>query len=153
MKKTKKEKINPTPNIQKELDKIGENPLKKDVKISDLLKRPNINFIKLSKCNFFKEKIDLQNFSKEVLDQVQILIKYEGYLIRQNQELKHIKKLDRINLPNDLEFAQIPGLSKEVIEILEKSRPSNLGLASRISGITPAAISILRIHLHTQQAA
>tara|TARA_B100000700_G_C14633225_1_gene663816 strand:- start:98 stop:706 length:609 start_codon:yes stop_codon:yes gene_type:complete len=153
LKKTKKVKINPTPKIQRELDKIGENRLKKDVKIFDLLKRPNLNFVKLSKCNFFKEKIDLRNFSKEVLDQVQILIKYEGYLIRQNQELKHIKKLDRINLPDNLEFSQIPGLSTEVVENLEKARPTNLGEASRISGITPAAVSILRIHLHTKQAA
>ena len=89
----------------------------------------------------------------EVLDQVQILIKYEGYLIRQNQELKHIKKLDRINLPDNLEFSQIPGLSTEVVENLEKARPTNLGEASRISGVTPAAVSILRIHLHTKQAA
>ena len=101
----------------------------------------------------FKEKIDFKDFSGEVLEQVEILIKYEGYLSRQDQELKHINQLDRIKLPYDLEFSNIPGLSTEVIEILENSRPENLGQASRTSGMTPAAISILRIFLRTKKAA
>ncbi len=153
LRKTKNLKVNPTPKNQKELDNLGEPPLKKDLKASDILKRPTIDYKKLLKCNFFKEKIDLQNFSTEVIEQVEILIKYEGYMARQDQELKYINQLDRINLPSGLEFSNIPGLSKEVVEILEKNRPSNLGQASRISGMTPAAISILRIHLHTKQAA
>ena len=151
--KIKNERVSPTSIIQKELHKLGEPPLKKVAKFSDLLKRPNLNFKKLSNCVFFKEKIDLKKYTEKEFEQVEILIKYEGYLARQEKELKYINKLDRIFLPNDLVFSNIPGLSKEVIEILEKSRPANLGQASRISGMTPAAISILRIHLHTKQAA
>jgi len=151
--KIKSERVKPTSLIQKELHKLGEPPLKKVAKFSDLLKRPNLNFKKLTNCAFFKEKIDLEKYTETEFEQVEILIKYEGYLTRQEKELKHINKLDRIFLPNDLVFSNIPGLSKEVIEILEKSRPANLGQASRISGMTPAAISILRIHLHTKQAA
>ena len=153
MEKIKIEKISPTPIIQKELFKVGESPLKKVAKFSDLLKRPNINFKKLLNSNFFKEKIDLEKYSEVEIEQVEILIKYEGYLARQEKELRHINQLDRINLPNDLEFSNIPGLSHEVIEILEKSCPVNLGQASRLSGMTPAAITILRIHLRTKQAA
>ena len=151
--KLKNEKVSPSSKIQKELNNLGESPLKKVSMFYDLLKRPNLNFKKLSKCDFFKKKIDLENYSDVECKQVEILIKYEGYLARQNQELRHINQLDRINLPNDLIFSHIPGLSQEAIEILENSRPANLGQASRISGMTPAAISILRIHLRTKQVA
>ncbi|MDP7622174.1 MAG: hypothetical protein QGH27_09425, partial [SAR324 cluster bacterium] len=64
-----------------------------------------------------------------------------------------INQLDRILLPDDMELSGIPGLSREVIEILEKSKPDTLGQASRITGMTPAAITILRVHLRTRKAA
>ncbi len=153
MGKIKIEKVSPTRTIQNELKKLGESPLKKVAKFSDLLRRPNLNFKKLLNCDFFIQKIELANYSYEVFEQVEILIKYEGYLARQDQELKHINKLERINLPDEMVFYNIPGLSQEVIEILDKARPANLGQASRISGMTPAAISILRIYLRTKQAA
>ena len=152
-KKIKSERVTPTPLVQKELNKLEESPLKKVVTVADLLKRPSLNFKRLLKSDIFYNKTYYKNFSEIVREQVEILIKYEGYLTRQDQELKDINQLDRINIPEGLGFSKIPGLSREVVEILKKSKPHTLGQASRISGITPAAITILRIFLRTKKAA
>ena len=149
----KTEKITPNKSVQSELKMLGESPLKNAVKVYDLLKRPQLNIEKLQECDSISGKIDWGSYSAAVREQVEVNIKYAGYLARQNQELKHINQLDRISLPVDMELSGIPGLSREVIEILEKSKPDTLGQASRITGMTPAAITILRVHLRTRKAA
>ena len=151
--KVKTEKITPSISVQTELKMLGESPLKNSVKVYDLLKRPQLNIEKLQKCNFLSGKITWGSYSESVREQVEVNIKYSGYLSRQNQELKQINLLDRIFLPDDIELSRIPGLSTEVIEILEKSKPDTLGQASRITGMTPAAITILRVHLRTRKVA
>ena len=149
----KTEKISPNKSVQSELKMLGESPLKTAVKVYDLLKRPQLNIEKLQECDSISGKIDWESYSAAVREQVEVNIKYAGYLARQNQELKQINQLDRISLPDDMELSGIPGLSREVIEILEKSKPDTLGQASRITGMTPAAITILRVHLRTRKAA
>ena len=149
----KAEKISPNKSVQSELKMLGESPLKTAVKVYDLLKRPQLNIEKLQACDSISGKIDWESYSAAVREQVEVNIKYAGYLARQNQELKQINQLDRISLPDDMELSGIPGLSREVIEILEKSKPDTLGQASRITGMTPAAITILRVHLRTRKAA
>ena len=151
--KVKTEKITPSISVQTELEMLGESPLKNSVKVYDLLKRPQLNIEKLQECNFLSGKITWGSYSEAVREQVEVNIKYSGYLARQNQELKQINLLDRIFLPDDIELSRIPGLSTEVIEILEKSKPDTLGQASRITGMTPAAITILRVHLRTRKVA
>ena len=151
--KVKTEKITPSISVQNELKMLGESPLKNSVKVYDLLKRPQLNIEKLQECNFLSGKITWSSYSESVREQVEVNIKYSGYLARQNQELKQINLLDRIFLPDDIELSRIPGLSTEVIEILEKSKPDTLGQASRITGMTPAAITILRVHLRTRKVA
>ena len=151
--KVKTEKITPSIPVQTELKMLGESPLKNSVKVYDLLKRPQLNIEKLQECNFLSGKITWGSYSEAVREQVEVNIKYSGYLARQNQELKQINLLDRIFLPDDIELSRIPGLSTEVIEILEKSKPDTLGQASRITGMTPAAITILRVHLRTRKVA
>ncbi len=126
---------------------------KNSVKVYDLLKRLQLNIKKLQVCNYISREIPWDAYSCEVQEQVEVKIKYAGYLARQNQELKQINQLDRISLPDDMELSRIPGLSREVIEILEKSKPDTLGQASRITGMTPAAITILRVHLRSRKAA
>ncbi len=149
----KAERISPTKAVQAELLKLGESPLKTAAKVSDLLKRPKLNIERLLGCDSIGEKIDWNAYPPVVREQVEIEIKYAGYLSRQDQELKHINKLDRIALPDDLQLSVIPGLSREVREILEKTKPDTLGQASRLTGMTPAAITILRVHLRTKKAA
>ena len=151
--KVKTEKITPSISVQTELKMLGESPLKNSVKVYDLLKRPQLNIEKLQECNFLSGKITWESYSVAVREQVEVNIKYSGYLARQNQELKQINLLDRIFLPDDIELSRIPGLSTEVIEIMEKSKPDTLGQASRITGMTPAAITILRVHLRTRKVA
>ena len=149
----KTEKISPNKSVQSELKMLGESPLKNAVKVYDLLKRPQLNIAKLQECDSISGEIDWYSYSAAVREQVEVNIKYAGYLARQNKELKHINQLDRISLPGDIKLSGIPGLSREVIEILEKSKPDTLGQASRITGMTPAAITILRVHLRTRKAA
>tara|TARA_B100000945_G_scaffold55808_1_gene41077 strand:- start:317 stop:2203 length:1887 start_codon:yes stop_codon:yes gene_type:complete len=153
MDKVKTEKITPSKSVQSELKLLGESMLKTSVKVYDLLKRPQLNIEKLQRCNFISRNISWESFPEAVREQVEINIKYEGYLARQNKELKQINQLDRISLPDDIELSIIPGLSREIIEILEKSKPETLGQASRMTGMTPAAITILRLHLRTRKAA
>ena len=151
--KVKTEKITPSISVQTELKMLGESPLKNSVKVYDLLKRPQLNIEKLQECNSLCGNINWSSYSVAVREQVEVNIKYAGYLARQNQQITNITNLDRISLPDDIKLSGIPGLSREVIEILEKSKPDTLGQASRITGMTPAAITILRVHLRTRKAA
>ena len=149
----KAERITPNISVQTELKILGEAPLKTVVKVSDLLKRPKLSIERLQGCDSISGKINWSLYSQTVREQVEINIKYAGYLARQDQELKHINHLDRIPLPENLQLYEIPGLSREVIEIMDKSKPGTLGQASRITGMTPAAITILRVYLRTKKAA
>lgn len=80
-------------------------------------------------------------------DEIELQIKYEGYIKRQEEQISRFRKLERMELPADLVYKGLPGLSNEVVEKLTKVQPRSLGQASRISGITPAALSVLQVHL------
>ena len=149
----KAKRITPTPAVQQELQQLGESPLKTVAKLADLLKRPKLNIERIRDCDSIGGEIDWNEYADVVREQVEITIKYAGYLSRQDQELKHINQLDRIALPEELQLSKIPGLSREVLEILAKTKPDTLGQANRIAGMTPAAITILRVHLRTRKAA
>ena len=149
----KAKRITPNKAVQTELKKLGEAPLKTAAKVSDLLKRPKMNIDRLRGSESISGSIDWNYYSPVVREQVEINIKYAGYIARQDQELKHINQLDRIEIPDNLHLSGIPGLSREVVEILDKIKPGTLGQASRITGMTPAAITILRVYLRTKQAA
>ena len=149
----KAERITPTAAVQEELQQLGESPLKTAAKLADLLKRPKLNIERIRNCDAIGGEIDWNEYADVAREQVEIEIKYAGYLSRQDRELKHFNQLDRIALPEELQLSNIPGLSREVLEILAKSKPETLGQASRITGMTPAAITILRLHLRTRKAA
>jgi tRNA uridine 5-carboxymethylaminomethyl modification enzyme len=83
----------------------------------------------------------------ELRERVETEIKYEGYLKRQELDAARMARADEVHLPDDLDYARVPGLSREVIEKLSATRPRSLGQASRISGVTPAAVSILMVHV------
>jgi len=80
-------------------------------------------------------------------DEIELQIKYAGYIKRQQEQVDRFKKLERTRLPEDMQYTGLPGLSNEVVEKLNSVQPLSLGQASRISGITPAAISVLQVHL------
>ena len=106
-----------------------------------ILKRPGISFNDILKAQN-REKID-ENLSYEI----EMTVKYEGYIHRQEEQVQNRQRLEKINIPEDIDYRQIVSLSRECIEKLEKIRPSTLGQASRISGITPVDISLIMIYL------
>ena len=90
-------------------------------------------------------------FSPDVMNQIEIEVKYAGFIQRQAEEIARFSKLERIHIPQALKFRDIKGLSSEIVEKLEKFKPIFLGQACRISGITPAAISLLRVYINKLQ--
>jgi len=139
-------KLTPTKeNNEIVVSQLRSGPLRKDFSLRDLLKRPEIHFGDLSVFD-----PQLKEISKEVREQVEIQIKYDGYIKRQMDQIERFQKLEGVNFPKDFDFSSVIGLSTEVMEKLKKIRPYSLGQASRISGVTPAAISILMVNLKKQ---
>ncbi len=134
--------LSPTSGINERLLAIGSSALKQKVSLAELLRRPEVDFEQLAVV--FGDELQV---AADYRQDIKLQIKYEGYIKRQQEQVERFRKFESITLPEDLDFAAIPGLSAEVIEKLTKIRPLNLGQASRISGITPAAISILQIQL------
>jgi tRNA uridine 5-carboxymethylaminomethyl modification enzyme len=135
-------RVNPTKENNEILQQWRSAPLKKDSLLREILKRPEIHFNSL----FFFDP-SLGDLPASVLNQVEIQVKYEGYMKRQTEEIQRFKKLEETILPEVFDFGSVIGLSTEVMEKLKKIRPHSLGQASRISGVTPAAISILMVNL------
>ena len=108
----------------------------KKISLEEFLRRPEVGI------NTFK--IDLPD---DVLNQMEIEVKYAGFIKRQMRDIEKFKDLERIRIPRDLDYANISGLSKEIKEKLKKFQPVSLGQANRISGVTPAAIMILMVFL------
>jgi len=138
-------KINPTKEKNEMLIRWGSTPIKKETPLRDLLKRPEIRFLHLLEIDE-----TLNGIPKDVIEEVEIEVKYEGYIKRQLEQIERFKRLEEVRIPLDFDFQKIVGLSKEVMEKLIKIRPLSIGQASRISGVTPAAISILMINLKKQ---
>lgn len=110
--------------------------LTKEVNSLDLLKRPNISFKDIA-------VITNSEVSDEVGEQIEIGVKYEGYINRQSDEIEQMKRLENTALPADFDYKSVSGLSNEIVQKLTHVRPATLGQASRISGVTPAAVSLL----------
>ncbi|PIT63043.1 tRNA uridine-5-carboxymethylaminomethyl(34) synthesis enzyme MnmG [Snodgrassella alvi] len=118
-------------------------PLSKESSLLDMLRRPNVSYADL---------MTLPNAQQEVLEadaaeQVEIQAKYQGYIERQNEEISHRQNLEKLKLPASIDYTLVKGLSAEVQQKLNQFRPETVGQASRISGITPAAVALLMVHL------
>ena len=113
-------------------------------KLDVLLRRPDFDV-----DTFIDLISDLQNYPRHIVRRVAIEIKYEGYILREQRAIKDSQYLDKVLIPHDLIFKGIPGLSFEATEKLTKLKPETLGQASRISGITPAALQVLQVHLRS----
>ncbi len=119
---------------------LGE--LKSGVSLEQLLRRPEIDIKKMSEI--FPE---LNEFTPQALEQVEIAIKYEGYIKRQLEQVERFREQEDIVIPTDIDYFVIPSISTEVREKLNKIKPLNLGHAARIQGVTPAAIAVIQIYL------
>ncbi len=111
--------------------------------LMDLLARPDVRYRDLVSL----EVVEDPQLAEVVVEQVEIQAKYAGYIERQHQEIEKNRRHEEMKLPQDLDYSQVSGLSIEIREKLARQRPATLGMAGRISGVTPAALSLLRIHL------
>jgi tRNA uridine 5-carboxymethylaminomethyl modification enzyme len=138
-------RINPTMENNEILHQWGSATLKKDSSLQEILKRPEIRFKDL-----FHFDRSLETFSESIQKQVEIQVKYDGYIKRQMEQIERFRRLEDVTFPEEFDFSSVTGLTTEVMEKLKKIKPHSFGQASRISGVTPAALSILMVNLKKQ---
>ncbi|QIC14220.1 tRNA uridine-5-carboxymethylaminomethyl(34) synthesis enzyme MnmG [Providencia vermicola] len=138
--------VHPKAEGHDEIDQILSVPLSKEANGEDLLRRPEMDYQLLTSLSRFAPGIT----DPQAADQVEIQVKYEGYIARQQEEIERQLRNENTLLPVDLDYKQVKGLSNEVMAKLNDHKPTSIGQASRISGITPAAISILLVWLKKQ---
>ncbi len=134
--------IYPREEVNRKILPLGTSPLRNACSLGDLLKRPELTYQDLQRIDAAPHQVP-----DDIARQVEIQVKYQGYIDRQFQQVAQFKKMESIIMPPDLPYGDMKGLSREVREKLLKVRPHTLGQTSRISGITPAALSILMIYL------
>ncbi|GAB6161173.1 tRNA uridine-5-carboxymethylaminomethyl(34) synthesis enzyme MnmG [Desulfothermus naphthae] len=145
IKRLKRQRVYPVPEINETLKSIGTSPIASPTPLDKILKRPEVDYSIINKISPPPKKLH-----PRVIEEVEIECKYEGYLKRQESEIRKFRELEYIKIPEGINYYEIPGLSNEIKEKLTKFQPTNLSQASRISGMTPAALSILRIYLKKQ---
>jgi tRNA uridine 5-carboxymethylaminomethyl modification enzyme len=134
--------IGGTPKVQELLARYESTPLKSGTTLAELIKRPELDYEKLAEVDENRPELAF-----DVQEQVNIEIKYEGYIKRQMQQVAQFKKLEGKKLPENFDYAQVNSLRKEAVQKLNKIQPSTIGQASRISGVSPADISVLMVYL------
>ena len=137
----KNNKITPKKEINDYLVKNNSTPIKDGISLFQLLKRPEI------KINNIKEFIELKKYTKEELEQVEIIIKYEGYIEKANREAKKMLELEEKKIPEDIDYDKIKNIASEARQKLKEVKPTSIGQAIRISGVNPADISIMMVYL------
>ena len=135
--------IKPSKELNEEFISRGTSELKQSQKMGELIKRPQLGYSVLEK---YDENMP-EDLPLEVKEQVEISLKYEGYIKKQQQKVNAMRKLEGKKLPADVEYSCVDGLRLEAREKLNKIKPINLGQASRISGVNPADIAVLNIWL------
>ena len=145
--------VNPRVVAPEESERVLGKAMEREYNLFDLLRRPGVDYDKLMGMNQGKyacadvQPEALGELSVPVIEQVEIAAKYSGYIDRQKDEVARAAHFERLRLPLDFDYMQVAALSFEVRQKLQKHRPETLGQASRISGVTPAAISLLMVHL------
>ena len=137
-------KIMPNAGVNEILSRLGSSPLKKPQSLKEILRRPEITYGELE---LIEGSGNMAPVSEDYITQIEMEVKYEGYIKRQVELIDKFKKLENLSIPLEFSYDGIPGLSKEIVQKLSNIRPGSLGQASRISGITPAAISVLMVYL------
>lgn len=140
-----KQNISPSAENNAKLEAMGTAPLRSGSSLLDLLCRKEVTYSKL------QQAFDLPELAPQVAEQAEIFAKYEGYITKQRQEVERFMKLENKRLPDDIDYRAIKELSSEAAEKLDKVRPANIGQASRISGVSPADISVLMIALELKR--
>ena len=145
LKRVQSTTLPPSEELNEILVSRGTSPLSTGAKLADLLKRPQVSYQDLTAVDWGRPK-----YSTAIFEAVEIELKYEGYIRRQRADIEEARRLERKRLPQ-VDYAQIKGLRLEAVEKLNKVRPENIGQAGRISGVSPADISVLLIWLAAQE--
>ncbi|SES07192.1 tRNA uridine-5-carboxymethylaminomethyl(34) synthesis enzyme MnmG [Lachnobacterium bovis] len=135
-------KIGANKKVQEFLERHNSIPLNTGVSLADLMRRPELGYESLAELD--PERVELP---EEVKNQVEINVKYDGYIKRQIKQVEHFKKLEKKKLPTDFDYSKIGGLRIESVQKLNKLQPLSIGQASRISGVSPADISVILVYL------
>ncbi len=133
--------VAPNPQTMSALSQLGIEELRSPTTLGGLLRRPEVGYDGLSRA------FDCPPLPQLVGEQVEIQVKYEGFIQRQNHMVEKQKKLENVAIPSDLDYQGLSGLSREIQQKLEEIRPATLGQASRISGVTPSAVGLLMLHI------
>src|SRR5210317_2127894 len=145
--------LKPSVDIDPILSRLGSTALKQKSSLADLLRRPELTIVDLCELCSDEQRQPVEELSNaRFSEDIQLRVKYKGYIDRQNEQVSRFKKLESTRIPPELDYSELSGLSNEVVEKLSRVKPLSLGQASRISGITPAAISILQIHLRKHRS-
>ena len=139
-------RINPTEENNNIIRKLNSTELKNSLTLAELLRRPELNYEKLADLDKDRPKL-----RKDIIDNVEIEIKYEGYIKKQEIQIRQYKKLENRVLSKDLDYKKIDGLRLEAREKLSDIRPESIGQAGRITGVSPADINVLLIYLESQR--
>jgi tRNA uridine 5-carboxymethylaminomethyl modification enzyme len=146
--------IQPTSAKAEEINKLLEKPMVREYSLADLLARPEVTYETLTQAisEVAAELPASPELARQITEQVEIQLKYQGYIDRQEEDIKKLKRQEDTPLPEDFDYQQMQGLSNELKQKLQKVRPENISRATRIPGMTPAAISLLVIYLKKYQA-
>lgn len=140
-------KINlpPSDEVQQKLAALGSTPLRSSINMLELLRRPELHYEKLARA------FALPELPVDTAEQIDVQVKYEGYIQKQKQEVARALKLENKLLPEDIDYTALHELSSEAMEKLSKQRPVSIGQASRISGVSPADVSVLMVYLEARR--
>jgi tRNA uridine 5-carboxymethylaminomethyl modification enzyme len=138
----------PSQAVNDFLKEQNSTPIKNGVSLKELLRRPEITYEALEAIDKGRKDVTLNKTARE---EVEILVKYEGYIKRQEQQVEQFKKMEKMLIPDDVDFKAIPTISLEAREKLSKLRPASVGQAGRISGVSPADVTALVVYLKTRQ--
>ncbi len=146
LKRIKEIKINPTAENNEILERLGTTPIKNTQTLEELIRRPELGYEAVKE--FDPERPELR---RDIIEQVEIEIKYSGYIKKQNIQIGQFKKLEKRYLEKDLNYEEVQGLRNEAREKLMKIRPESIGQAARITGVSPADINVLLIYLERKR--
>lgn len=135
--------IGPQTQKARELEKFLDKKMTRESTLFDLLKRPELDYKKLQEIPDTNLKLE----DESVIEQIEISAKYSGYIERQSKDIAKISTLESKTIPESFDYSQVKGLSNEVLQKLSEQKPTTLGEASRIPGVTPAAVSLLTIYM------
>ena len=137
------EKVVPNEKTNRILENLGSQRIKKPQSLKEILRRPGFTYEMLG----FIDSAANQDISPKLGAQIEMEVKYEGYIKRQKEEVGKLQKFENMKIPEKFEYGNIPGLSNEIVQKLSRVKPESVGQASRVSGVTPAAISVLLVHI------